>query len=310
MTTPAVSRRDAAPVALLAGGLLVAALAAHYAGNASAGVTGAALSFVSLVAESLPFLLVGALLSSLLTTPAGRRLLGAASRRPRLAAAVAPLAGAVLPLCDCGLLPLARRLRDNGSQRAVGPFLAGAPLTNPIVVISTLLAFPGQPGMAVGRVLGGLAMAGAVAALVTPPALVPVPEEHEHDHAGGRVATELLQTTPTLVLGALAAALLKAALPTSVFTSLASQPLLGAAAMIGLAIVMSLCSQADAFVASALPVGPLPRLAFLVVGPALDLRLAALYRREFGGRWVLRYAAVVVPTALIVATVCTTAGLQ
>jgi len=297
-------------VALLALALLVSAAAARYAEAASPGVTGAALSFVSLVAESLPFLLAGALLSAVLTTGAGRRLLGAARRRPRLAAALAPLTGAVLPLCDCGLLPLARRLRDAGSPRAVGPFLAGAPLTNPIVVISTLLAFPGRPGMAVGRVLGGLALAAAVGVLVTPPPQTSVPEEHDHDHSGGRVAQELFRTAPTLVLGALAAAVLKAALPTSVFTSLASQPLIGAAAMLGLAVVMSICSQADAFVASALPVGPLPRLAFLVVGPALDLRLAALYRREFGGRWVLRYAAVVVPTALIVTTACTTAGLQ
>jgi uncharacterized membrane protein YraQ (UPF0718 family) len=289
------------------------ALAARVSGAMSPRVASAELSFVSLFVESLPFLLVGAGLSALLATRAGTRVLASAASRPRLAAALAPLAGAILPLCDCGLLPLARRLRDHAAGRSVGAFLAGAPLTNPIVVISTLLAFPGRPGVAVARVICGLAMAMTVAAFV--PAPEPAAATCEHDHETqtsgwlGGIGAELTRTGPYLVLGALAAATLKAALPTSVFVSLSSQPLAGAAAMMALAFVMSICSQADAFVAAALPVGALPRLAFLVLGPALDLRLATLYRREFGAGWLLRYAAVVVPVALLAATACATAGL-
>lgn len=311
------SRFPSVPVvAFLAAALVAAAVMARTQGVVGARFAAGELAFVSLFAESLPFLLIGAALSALLTGRAGARLLQAADDRPRLAAALAPLVGAALPLCDCGLLPLARRLRNGRAGRAAGSFLAGAPLTNPIVVVSTLLAFPGEPGMAVARVLGGLAMAMAVSAFVAAPKPSTCDiEAHEHDEETARpgwssaLAGELARTGPVLVLGALAAASLKAALPTSAFLSLANQPLLGALAMMALAFVMSICSQADAFVAASLPVGALPRLGFLLLGPVFDLRLATLYRREFGTSWVLRYGAVVLPVAILVATACATAGL-
>lgn len=319
-STARTGRRLAAP--LLAVALLATFVAARVAGGVSPRWAAAELTFVSLFVESVPFLLVGAGLAALLTGRTGGRMLAAAARRPRLAAALAPLAGGVLPLCDCGLLPLARQLRDRTGGRSTGPFLAGAPLTNPIVVMSTLLAFPGRPGMAVARVGCGLVLAMAVGALAVPAPARSAPEasarcdiDHDHDHAAAptgwaaAVGTELTRTGPTLALGALAAATVKAALPTSAFVSLSTQPLAAAAAMMALAFVMSICSQADAFVAAALPVGALPRLAFLVLGPVLDLRLATLYRREFGTRWLASYAAVVVPVTLVAATACATAGL-
>lgn len=307
-------RADALAVATL----LLVAVAARAGAEASGRVAAAELSFVSLVAESLPFLLVGALISTLLSGRWAARVLAGAGRHPRLAAALAPLAGAALPLCDCGLLPIARRLRGSVGGRTVGAFLAGAPLTNPIVVVTTFLAFPGRPGMVVARVLCGVAVAMAVAGLVTsPPSACAADHAHSdaHDAAGparsplATVAAELRRTGPVLVAGAAAAALIKAVIPMSALTTVTSQPLLGAFALMAVAFVMSLCSQADAFVAAALPVGALPRLAFLVLGPVLDLRLAVLYRHAFGGRWLAGYAAVVVPTALVATTVCAVAGL-
>lgn len=275
-------------------------------------VAGAEVSFVSLFAESLPFLLVGAVLSAALHGRWASRALRAAIRHPRGAVLVAPFAGLVLPLCDCGLLPLARRLRDEGGRRPVTAFLAGAPLANPIVIVSTLLAFPGRPQVAIARAGCGIVVALLAAGLAPQPGKNDEADGQEHTHDHGPLAlvgAELTRTGPILAVGALLAASAKAALPTSTFTTLASQPLLGALAMMALAFLMSICSQADAFVAAALPVGPLPRLAFLVLGPALDLRLAVLYRREFGTRWVLGYAAVVVPAALLTATVAATLGL-
>lgn len=281
-------------------------------------MAGAQLTFVALFIESLPFLLAGAAISAGLRGRVGAPLLRLAVGRPRLAAALAPLVGLGLPICDCGLLPLARELRDAGGTRAVTTFLAGAPLTNPIVIITTVLAFPQAPLIVVGRVAAGLVVAMTAGLLVTP---IPRPgPEHTH-HPGVSCATpaarkrilpalttELTQTAPTLVLGALLAAVVKAFLPVTTFTALGAHPLLAAAALMALAFIMSICSQADAFVAASLPVGPLPRLAFLVLGPVLDLRLAVLYRREFGLRWLLSYAGVVIPTTLAAVTVLATFG--
>lgn len=289
---------------------LVLVAVPRMSGPLGARATAVAVAFVSLVVESLPFLLVGAALAALLGGRAGMRLLEMAKDRPRLAGALAPLSGVALPLCDCGIVPIARRLRDGGMSRAaVNGFVAGAPLTNPIVVVSTLVAFPGSPGMVLGRIVVGLGVAALAAALAPPPRAAPVPEPCSDEGRPGflnTVAAEMNGMGPTLVLGALAAATLKAFLPTTTATSWADQPLLGAVAMMALAFVMSICSQADAFVAASLPVGALPRLAFLVLGPLFDLRLAGLYRRQFGTGWVVGYGAVVVPAVLVLATAWTT----
>ena len=315
---PVARRRDSTPTAATGVALLsviaVAAVLRILAGSHPRVIAGE-LGFVSLVAESVPFLLAGALLSNVLRSRLGRRLLTAAAGRPRLAAALAPFAGLALPLCDCGLLPLARELREGGAARAVNAFLAGAPLTNPIVIVTTLLAFPHSPGVAAARLVCGFAVAAAAGAFVVAPRSQP----HAHTAAcepetGGpswlaAAGAELTGTAPALVVGAALAATFKAVIPTGALLSLGHQPLAGAAAMMLLAFVMSICSQADAFVAAALPVGVLPQLAFMVCGPVLDLRLAVLYRREFGTPWVLSYAAVVVPVALVAVTVCATVGL-
>jgi len=306
----------------LVGALVALGLAARFGAEANGRIAAAELTFVSLVAESLPFLLVGALISTLLSGSWATRRLHGAAAHPRLAAALAPFAGAALPLCDCGLLPIARRLRAVVGDRAVSSFLAGAPLTNPIVIVTTLLAFPSRPGMAVARVLCGVTVAMVVAGLLTAPTSACRAKDsdgHDHDHDSddpsvrtpfAAVALELRRTGPVLVIGAATAAVLKAFVPISALTAVTSQPLLGALALMALAFVMSLCSQADAFVAAALPVGALPRLAFLVLGPVLDLRLAVLYRHAFGGRWLLGYAALVVPTALVAVTACSVVGLS
>jgi hypothetical protein len=303
---------------------LVLVVGSRLPGPVGARIATVAVAFVSLVAEAMPFLLAGAVLATLARGPLVGRLAAASTRYPRLTAGLAPLTGAVLPLCDCGLVPVARRLRaDRGSAALVNGFVAGAPLTNPIVILSTLMAFPGQPQMVVGRIVLGVAVAIAAASLGPRPGGGRTPRGDErHTPPGepnddsariGAVAGfvpsmghELFHTGPTLILGALAAAAIRAFVPTETLLVLAKQPLIGAAAMMVLAFVMSICSQADAFVAASLPVGPLPRLAFLVLGPMLDLKLAVLYGREFGPRWVAGYAAVVVPAVLVAATAWTT----
>ncbi len=320
---PAMARTPPLIVTFL--GVVTAALVVlpRMGGAVGERATSVSLTFVALVVESLPFLLAGAALAALVERYALSRILASPGRHPRLAVLLAPFTGVALPLCDCGLVPLARGLNDRGaSPGVVNGFLAGAPLTNPIVVLSTVVAFPGRPDMVVGRVVVGLVVAQLVALLAPQPQRrvspstvhdrTSLPIVHEHDPTPRKpgltaaIASEFAHTAPTLIAGALLAATIKAMIPTETLIALARQPLAGAVALMCLAFVMAICSQADAFVAGALPVGTLPRLAFLVMGPMLDVRLAAIYRREFGDRWLAGYAAAAVPAVLVVATVWVT----
>src|SRR5919206_269388 len=85
-----------------------------------------------------------------------------------------------------------------------------------------------------------------------------------------------------LLLGATLAALVQTFLPQSVIGGVAGVPILSVVVMMGLAIVLSLCSESDAFIAASfVQFGVAAQLAFLVFGPMVDFKLGALYTGTF-----------------------------
>jgi uncharacterized membrane protein YraQ (UPF0718 family) len=235
-------------------------------------------------------------------------------RRPAVAVAVAGVGGAALPGCECGSVPVARRLFGDGvSGAAALTFMLSAPAINPVVLVATAVAFPGQPAMVLARCLASLLTAIAMGLLwqrwgraewVTRR----LPTPHATDASRWTVFTEaarhdFLQGASYLVLGAAAAALLRVALPPWVFQHLAGHLILGVLTMALLAVVLALCSEADAFVAASLTMLPLlPRLVFLVVGPAVDVKLSAMQAGMFGRPFAIRFG----PATFVVATVVAT----
>lgn len=102
-----------------------------------------------------------------------------------------------------------------------------------------------------------------------------------------------------VVAGAALAAALQTVIPQSLVSGLARTPVVGSLALMGIAFVLSLCSEADAFVAVSFAQFPLgAQLAFLVFGPVVDAKLAFLYSATFKRRFVIRLMAVAVPVTL------------
>lgn len=121
--------------------------------------------FLSLIVEAMPFLLLGVLLSGLLLLFIDeRKLMTLMPRNPILGAVVGSLIGFLFPVCECGNVPVARRLLMQGvpAPVAIG-FLLAAPTINPIVIWSTWVAFRDQPEIVVLRVVFSLVVAIAVA---------------------------------------------------------------------------------------------------------------------------------------------------
>src|SRR5690606_14334666 len=72
-------------------------------------------------------------------------------------------AGVALPGCECASVPIARRLVQQGVAPAAAlSFLLAAPAVNPVVLVSTAVAFPGEPAGVVARFLGSLLTACAM----------------------------------------------------------------------------------------------------------------------------------------------------
>ncbi|MEV6521436.1 permease [Longispora sp. NPDC051575] len=269
--------------------------------------------FVSIVVQAVPFLVFGVALSAVIAVfvPAGF-LARALPSRPVLAVPVAAAAGVVLPGCECGSVPVAGALVRRGvTPAAAFAFLLSAPAINPIVLTSTAVAFPGAPRMVVARGLAGLITSVLVgwlwlrlgradwirlpgrpdlAGLARWPAFW-ASCRHDVVHAGGY-----------LVIGGLAAATLNVTVPPRWLTALADNPWLSILVLAALAVVLSICSEADAFVAASLSQFSLTaRLAFLVVGPMIDLKLFALQAGTFGRGFALRFAPATFVTAVAVA---------
>lgn len=102
----------------------------------------------------------------------------------------------------------------------------------------------------------------------------------------------------------MAAAALHVLVPAWVFEHLAGNLVVGVVTMALLAVVLALCSEADAFVAASITMMPLiPRLVFLVVGPAVDVKLIAMQSGMFGRAFAARFA----PVTFVVATAVATA---
>ncbi len=110
--------------------------------------------FLSLLVEAIPFLLIGVAFSSLLLFFVDdRQLVGLLPKNPLLGALVGSLIGLLFPVCECGNVPVARRLLVQGAPTAVSiGFLLAAPTINPVVFWATWVAFRGQPEIVFMRV--------------------------------------------------------------------------------------------------------------------------------------------------------------
>ncbi|MET0196497.1 MULTISPECIES: permease [Nocardiaceae] len=277
--------------------------------------TGATI-FLGVFVQATPFLVLGVLVSGAIAAFVSPRVLKRLLPADEKAAVgVSGLAGMALPGCECGAVPVSRRLMDQGAPTSAAlAFLLSAPAINPVVLVSTAVAFPGEPRMVLARFLASLATALVMgwlwARIGRAEWITKKFADHSHDSSRSKweVFTEsarhdLMQAGAFLVLGAGAAALLHIVVPDSILEHLAGQMLLAILVMAVLAVVLALCSEADAFVAASMSMLPLlPRLVFLVVGPAVDVKLMAMQAGSFGRGFVARFA----PVTFVVAVACAT----
>jgi uncharacterized protein len=274
--------------------------------------------FLSVVLQALPFLALGVVLAGAITAFVPDRVLRrAVPRRPLLGVPVATAAGGLVPGCECGSVPFAGRLMARGvAPSSAVAFMLSSPAINPVVVVATAVAFPGRPLMVVARVVGSATLALVVGWIWSRrgvPALASASDEHDDEPAEPRgrgavlaevVTADLLAGAGFLVLGAGFVALLQVTVPPGWSAALAGVPVLSVVVLGLLAVVLAVCSEADAFVAAGLSgFSATAQLAFMVIGPALDVKLAALHVGTFGVRFAARLAALVLGVGLAVSMV-------
>jgi uncharacterized membrane protein YraQ (UPF0718 family) len=268
--------------------------------------------FVSVLVQAAPFLVFGVVLSAVIAVFVPRAFWAKAlPRHPALAVPAAGLAGVVLPGCECGSVPIAGSLIRRGVTPAAAlAFLLAAPAINPIVLTATVVAFPGRPEMAIGRGVASLVVAVAMGWLwmrLGRDEWIKLPHRPDLDDLSrGRAfwsacRHDILHAGGFLVAGAAAAATINVFVPGAWLQSVAGQPVISVIALALLAVLLSICSEADAFVAASLSQFSLTsRLVFLVVGPMVDLKLIAMQTGVFGRRFAFRFAPATLVAAIVV----------
>lgn len=272
---------------------------------------------LSIIIEALPFLLAGSIFSGLIHVFVDQRMIfRVVPRHPFLGALFGAACGIVFPICECGVIPVVRRLYQKGLPLSIGvAFMLGAPVVNPIVIASTYAAFGWGP-MLISRVGCSWLIASVIGwlfAFAAPQDILrgekpPAHHEHIHDaaahcacHAAPPSRTErfaealavagddFLDMSRYLIAGALIAAGLQTFVPQDAFFVLKTNPLTAAFTMQLLAFVLSVCSTADAFLALAFAntFTPAAVFAFLVFGPMVDIKTTLMLSRIFRRRSVV-----------------------
>lgn len=276
--------------------------------------------FGSLLVEATPFIMLGAFVSATIEVFVPSSTFAKLGRLPRpLQLPAAALAGIAFPVCECGSVPVARRLAQKGlAPSAAVTFMLAAPILNPVVVASTFVAYRGRDSlwtMVLGRMGLGFLVAVAVGWVIgatrKEDLLRARPDDDDMDSEAGddesrwtRFASHLtgdfLFMGRFLVLGAAIAAAVQTFVPQTIVGKVANLPVLSLVAMMALAFLMSLCSESDAFVAASFTqFGPAAQLAFLVCGPMIDLKLGALYAGTYSKGFLRTVVVTVVAVTLV-----------
>jgi uncharacterized membrane protein YraQ (UPF0718 family) len=289
--------------------------------------------FVSIIWEAFPFVVLGAIIAGVLEEMVPQQAISKIiPKNPFVAVCIGGVLGLAFPMCECGIVPVMRRLLRKGLPlgTCVAYMLAG-PIINVIVISSTGIAFgPHGIGWQMVTLRVGL---GFIVAIVTasiiqaqyrkygnslltplamPQAAMPEPVENNNSQepihpaeirAGKkrpmpqRIANisetalhDFIDIMVFLTLGSCLAAIVKVwGLTTDEVQAMSEgYPGLTIIGMMLMAVVMCLCSEADAFVAASFTtMHPSAKLAFIVLGPMFDLKLLMMFTRVFRKRIIL-----------------------
>ena len=285
---------------------------------------------VSILLEALPFIIFGSLVSGMIEVFLSKdRIAKLVPKNKAAAVSLAALLGIIFPICECGIIPVVRRLSRKGVPFFFAiTYMLAAPIINPVVIASTLVAYKGSQDIlfiTAGRICGGFFIPvciGLIASYIFKNTDVVITEDagEDHDHSccthdddgkhltfPGKIVSvfkhasdDLFDIGRFLILGAFIAGMLRSiSIPSGNGNIRLIDMIVGGEirqifAMMLLAVLLSLCSEADAFFSRAFSVSLVARLGFLVLGPMFDIKLFVMYFKVFKKKLILYLAVSIV----------------
>jgi len=276
--------------------------------------------FLSIIIEALPFVLIGVLASSLIHLFVSEELISRIIPRRRFGRLfIAALLGILFPICECGIVLVVRRLIQKGVPLSTGiTFMLAVPIINPVVAASTYMAFPHIP-MLYYRIGGAFIIAVLIGVIIelffnrpgeylrempkndccSSQHLLQIDTKPKKQnlyqktfelvaHAGD----DLFVMGKFLIMGSFLAALIQTIVSRELLVSIGQGEASSIAVMMVLAYGLSICSEADAFIASSFSATFIPAslTAFLLYGPMTDIKntlmMLACFKAKFVAIWL------------------------
>ncbi|MBL9115039.1 MAG: permease [Verrucomicrobiaceae bacterium] len=281
-------------------------------------------AFLSILFEGAPYILLGTVFSGFIGVfLKNEHLSRVMPKNAMVATFLGGLLGLVFPVCECAIVPVIRRLVEKGLPLGCAvAYMLAAPIVNPIVMISTMTAFGEFKTIAAAGTLAAAPMMlsraslGYAVAVLTGLILLRfgvrqvlrdrLADSIERPSGGGSGSSanlnfdqklvhamraamrDFLDTGMYFTIGVVLTALFNTQVNQAIFGQLAAQPTIALPSLMGLAMVLSLCSTSDAFVAAPMAAfSQAAKLAFLVFGPMMDIKLLFMYSSIFKRKVVL-----------------------
>jgi uncharacterized membrane protein YraQ (UPF0718 family) len=289
--------------------------------------------FISLVLEAFPFILLGVFVSAILQTfVSDQTIRKMIPKNPFLGIIIACGLGIIFPLCECGMIPIIRRLIQKGLPIYIAiVFILAGPILNPIVFASTYVAFRSRPEIAYSRMFLAFVVAFIIGLIIykffnshilkssIPHSIefsnrYPVehshqthqmhPQTHKFNSVFNHASDEFFEMGKYLIFGAIITSVIQTFLERDSLLTIGQGAWSSHLFMMGFAYILSICSTSDAFIASSFTTtfttGSL--LTFLVFGPMLDMKGTLMLLSVFKARFVLYLSILVIIIVFLIAT--------
>lgn len=274
--------------------------------------------FISILIQALPFILIGVFISSVLQVFVSDEKFVRVFNRFRWAGLpMAVFLGVFFPVCDCAMAPIGARLVRKGIPvHYVITFLLSAPVVNPVVIISTVYAFPNNPKVVLMRLGLGITVALSVGLFLkfagaSSKSVVNATvfgsacaggymEDYSEQGLTGKLVglvrhagLEFFNVARYIILGAFITSVLQTFVSRESLMTVGNSPFPALMAMLTAAILMSVCSTSNAFIARNFSYSfPLYAVVcYMVMGPMLDLKnimmLSSGFKKKFLAELVL-----------------------
>jgi uncharacterized membrane protein YraQ (UPF0718 family) len=267
--------------------------------------------FLGIFIEAVPFLLLGSFTAGMIEAFVRPEDIIRFLPKNRFFATVGgAFMGIIFPVCECGVVPVARRLYTKGLPMSVGiAFLLAAPFMNPIVFASTFIAFgDGRIEIFIGRfVITGLVAIsiGLLFAFFARPedillpssmmdeeaCAVPAPRPNLRQGMAQAITVanhDFFEMGRYLVMGTLMASAMQTFIAQDTLFAIGDGPVISVLVMQAFAFILSVCSTVDSFLALAFvntfTTGSI--LAFLSFGPMVDIKSTMMFLGVFQKRVV------------------------